>query len=94
MSGIDNEGSAGSAEPRRTREDEVIDKATEKIVLSEGFPIPDNSIPVRSIEVVVYLDENGDENAGVRWQGSNNLLVELGMLEYAKLIIAEERQSG
>lgn len=62
-----------------------------KVVLSEGFPIHTDCIPVRSIEVVTFLNNEGAEEIGVRWQGSNNLVAELGMLEYAKLIIAEDR---
>lgn len=64
-----------------------------QIVLSKGFPIPPACIPIRSIEVVMYLDERGAENVGVRWQGTNNIVAELGMLEYSKQIITEDRMS-
>jgi hypothetical protein len=63
----------------------------DKVVLSPGFPIDPDCIPVRSIEVVTFLNPDGKEEIGVRWQGSNNLVAELGMLEYAKLIITDER---
>ena len=56
--------------------------------------IPENAMVLRAFEVVLYLDpESGLEVAAVRWQGAPNLIQELGMIEYAKRVITDERYS-
>lgn len=65
------------------------DKATDKVeTLAE---LPEGCIPVRVMEVCQYLNPEGKEGIAVRWQGTPNIVTELGMLEYAKLVIIEER---
>lgn len=52
--------------------------------------VPEGSIPLRALEVVQFLAPDGQEVVSARWQGSGNVVAELGMVEYAKaeLILA------
>lgn len=60
--------------------------------IEHSLPIEDGCIPIKAVEVVVFLDENGDEGIGVRWQGTKNIVLELGMVEYAKKMIDDEHR--
>lgn len=46
--------------------------------------LPPGCLALRSIEVMQFLDENGKVACYVRWQGTGDIVAELGMLEYAK----------
>jgi hypothetical protein len=60
-----------------------------EIIISTGHDLPDGSIPIRAIEIVMFLNPSGSESAALRYQGTPNIVAELGMVEYAKgLIIA------
>jgi hypothetical protein len=52
--------------------------------------VPEGSIPLRALEVVQFLAPDGQEVVSARWQGTGNVVAELGMVEYAKaeLILA------
>lgn len=67
--------------------------ATEGDQLQIISSIPDGCIPLRSIEIVQFLNPEGEETALVHWQGPANIVAELGMIEYAKFIIASERNA-
>ena len=49
------------------------------------------SVVVRAVEIVQYLHPDGQELIACRWQGDGNVLVEFGMLEYAKQELALAR---
>lgn len=56
--------------------------------------LPPGSIVIRSVEVVQFLSPEGEEAVACRWQGDRgNVLVELGMCEYAKQEIIQHRWS-
>lgn len=68
---------------------EFQNKETENI--EHTVQLEDGCIPIRSIEIVQFLNPEGEEGIAVRWQGSSNIVVELGMLDYARIILTLER---
>lgn len=54
--------------------------------------LPEGAIPVRAIEVVQYLHPEGGMAHYVRWQGTGDIVAELGMLEYAKFQVYTVRE--
>jgi hypothetical protein len=71
----------------------MVESSSEEVERIEySLPLAPECIPVRAVEIVVYLNEEGVEEIGCRWQGSKNPVLELGMVEYAKMMILAERQ--
>lgn len=55
--------------------------------------LEDGSIVIRAIEVVQYMTPEGNLANYVRWQGTGDIVAELGMLEYAKMQIYVAREA-
>ena len=53
-------------------------------VIDVTMPVPEGAIILRAMEIVQYLNADGQEVVAARWQGTGNVVAELGMLEYAK----------
>lgn len=47
--------------------------------------LPEGSIPIASAEVVIYLHPESGRSHYVRWQGTDDMITLLGMIELAKL---------
>lgn len=47
--------------------------------------IPAGSVVLRAVEVVQIIGPDGQAVALCRWQGSPDVIAELGMIEYAKM---------
>lgn len=60
-------------------------------VIELTTPLSDGCIPLRSIEIIQFLNEEGQEGVAVRWQGTGNIVAELGMIEYAKQVLVDDR---
>lgn len=46
--------------------------------------LPEGCVVLRACEVVQVLMPDGNEVAFARWQGTPNVIAELGMVDYAK----------
>lgn len=52
----------------------------------------EGAILIRSIEIVQYMTPEGHLANYVRWQGTGDIVAELGMLEYAKFQVYTARE--
>jgi hypothetical protein len=68
-----------------------MDQSQDKIDIA--LPLPEGSIVLRAVEVVQFLHPDGTEGIACRWQGTGNVIAELGMCEYAKMELANVRWS-
>lgn len=64
------------------------------VTISEGHELPEGSIPIRALELVLFLNGDGKESVAMRYQGSPNIIADLGMVEYAKGLIISDYNSG
>lgn len=56
--------------------------------------LEEGAIVIRAIEIVQYMTADGNLANYVRWQGTGDIVAELGMLEYAKFQIYQTREGG
>lgn len=60
-------------------------------VIKTYAELPEGAIPVKIIEVIKYVNPEGKMAHYVSWQGAGDVVEELGMLEFAKLTLYENK---